>query len=210
MAEEWKGQIPPEAISYIQTLEGKFEATLKECKEYQLNLGTSKNELEKCKLKCDTTLADKNTLEREVNRLNAELEQLTARLKTSQTASTNKDNVIFGLQAEIKKSKQELIDLKSINDKIICRAEQRESEQCKSNDIKNNDIEKLKEFKILNEQHLQGNMFDFENYLLLFLKYRSVSFFKVECSILLKEQFHIVMRRNFIAQIYLFPKFNRP
>ena len=156
MSEEWKGQIPPEAISYIKELEGKFETTLKECKDYQLNLGTSENELEKCKQKCDRTLSDNNTLEREVNKLNAELEQLVEKLKGFQTASTNKDNVIFGLQAEIEKSRQELADLKSTNDKILCRTEQLESDQCKSDDKKNNDIEKLKEMKLLNEQRLQG------------------------------------------------------
>ena len=167
MTEEWKGQIPVEAISYIQDLEQKFERSQKESKEYQIKLGTSENELEKGKQRYEEIIGDNKSLEREVNKLHAENEEFAVKLRSAQASVTNKDNIISDLQAEVARSRSELTEVKSINGKLVGQLENLESEQCQSNDQKNDDIEKLKELKFLNEQRLQGYLFFYFMYTFL-------------------------------------------
>lgn len=157
MTEEWKGQIPAEAISYIQDLEEKFERIQKESKEYQMKLGTSENELEKGKKKYEDISCDNKSLEREVNKLHADLEESAKKLKSALASATNKDNVISDLQAEVERFRSEVMEMKSTNEKLAGQLENLENEQYQSDDRKNDDIEKLKELKFLNEQRLQGD-----------------------------------------------------
>lgn len=156
LSEEWKGQIPSEAVTYIQGVEEKLEKCQKDLKEYQFKTESLEIDLLNSKQRCEENSGETKHLERQVNVLNAEIETEREKLKTLQTSSTNKDNIISDQRKEIDRLKCDLDEHKSLNTKLSGQLDTLEYEQNENNGRKEDDLDRLRELKDLNEQRLEG------------------------------------------------------
>jgi len=156
LSEEWKGQIPNEAATYIKGVEEKLQRSQKDLKEYQFKTESLEIDLENSKQRYEENIGETKQLERQVNALNADIETEREKLKILQTSSTNKDNIISDLRTEVDRLKCDLGEHKALNTKLSGQLDNLEYEQTEQNDRKEDDLDRLRELKELNEQRLEG------------------------------------------------------
>jgi len=94
LSEEWKEQLPNDAITHIQTLEDTLTSFKNEVTQYQFKTEALESQIENLKQKCEEYLKDTKSLEREKVDVDAALEKEVEQNKSLIAILNKKDDLI--------------------------------------------------------------------------------------------------------------------
>ena len=156
LPEEWKNQIPHEALSHITSLETSLEKLNKEVSQYRFKTKSLESELDNIKKKHDEKLIEIQRLEREKSSILVRLEETQKNCKSTNQSLSLKENHIVDLNEEVNRLKTEAKQLQNTIERLQSENNRLAQKQSNTGDQTKEDVSKLKKVCHLNTQRVEG------------------------------------------------------